>query len=82
MRRARRRPRPVTIDGAAGSRCGNVALVTDGGRGYFVLLYTSDDVPQNKDLYDDAWFASVLASMKLQPENAVDTPGSPSASPS
>lgn len=73
---------PVTIDGAAGSRCGNVALVTDGGRGYFILLYTSGDVPQISARYDDAWFMSALATMQLHPEDAVDTPASPSASPS
>jgi hypothetical protein len=63
---------PITIDGVAGVICSNVALVTGGGRGYFVALYASGDEPWLTKVYDHAWFASVLATMKLQPEDAVD----------
>lgn len=65
---------PITIDGAAGVICGNVALVTEGGRGYFVLLYTSGDEVWIGEVYDDEMFASILATMELQPEDAVDAP--------
>ena len=39
---------PVTVDGAAGSFCaesgaGTMALVSTGGRGYMIVLYTSGD---------------------------------------
>jgi hypothetical protein len=62
---------PITIDGAAGVMACDAALVTDGGRGYVAMLWSSDGAP-----YDDAWFASVLATMKLNPEDAVDAAGS------
>ena len=65
---------PIIIDGAPGVICGQLALVTDGGRGYLVTLYTSGDDPAYVAPYDDAWFASVLATMRLHPEDAVDTP--------
>jgi hypothetical protein len=64
---------PVTIDGAAGSIACGLALVTDGGRGYLVGLYVSADDPRHAEVYDEAWFASVLATMELRPEDAVDT---------
>ncbi len=63
---------PVTVDGSSGVICGNLALVTDGGRGYWIVAYTSDDDPSLAEIYDDAWFASVLATMELHPEDAVD----------
>ena len=72
--------KPITIDGAAGVICDNVALVTDGGRGYFILLYTSGDEAWIGEVHDDAWFASVLATMKLHPEDAVDAVASPAPS--
>jgi hypothetical protein len=59
---------PITIDGAAGLMACKAALVTDGGRGYVAMMWSSDGAP-----YDDAWFASVLATMTLDPEAAVDT---------
>jgi hypothetical protein len=64
---------PTTIDGAAGVICPQVALVTKDGRGYFIVLYTSGDEAWIGDVHDDAWFASVLATMKLDPASAVDT---------
>lgn len=63
---------PVTIDGATGSICNAVALVTEGGRGYWVMLYTSGDEAWINDTYDETWFASVLATVSLIPEGAVD----------
>ncbi len=65
---------PITIDGAAGVICGDIALVTDGGRGYFVKLYTSGDEAWIGEVYDDEAFTSILATMELQPEDAVDAP--------
>jgi len=71
---------PVTIDGAAGVIGCGLALVTDGGRGYFIQSYVSSDVPINAEIYDEAWFASVLATMQLKPDDAVDTSESPAPS--
>jgi hypothetical protein len=71
---------PITIDGAAGRIGCDLALVTAGGRGYYVLLYVSDDDPSDAETYDDAWLASVLATMELHPEDAVDAAASPSPS--
>lgn len=71
---------PATIDGNQGKRCGSpAAAVVAGGRGYAVLLYVSGDDPAVADTYDRAFFDEILASLQLQPEDAVDTP--PSASP-
>ena len=71
---------PVTIDGNPGQRCGSpAAAVAAGGRGYAVLLYVSGDDPAVAATYDRAYFDEILASLRLQPEDAVDTP--PSASP-
>ena len=36
--------------------CGNLALVTEGGRGYWLQLYTSTDQAWLKEVYDSAWF--------------------------
>lgn len=69
------RAEPTIIDGAAGVSCGNIALVTDGGRGYWVLAYSSGDERWIGEVHDDAWFASVLATMELHPEDAIDTAG-------
>jgi hypothetical protein len=63
---------PVVIDGTGGSICDKVALVTEGGRGYWVMLYTSGDEAWINSTYGDDWFASVLATMDLAPETAVD----------
>lgn len=71
---------PITIDGAPGTIACNLALVTAGGRGYYVLLYVSGDDPGDAQVYDAAWFASVLASMELNPEDAVDGAATPTPS--
>jgi len=68
----------VTVDGADGAICGNVALVSSGGRGYVILLYTSGDEPWLSTVYDRAWFESVLATVQLRPEDAVNPSPAPS----
>jgi hypothetical protein len=67
---------PVTVDGAQGQICWPVVAVPSGGRGYVIWLYTSGDVPGADQLYGQAWFQQVLATVKLRPGEAVDTPGS------
>jgi hypothetical protein len=66
---------PITVDGAAGligtDGC-NVAVVTTDGRGYWIQLYTSGDDPEVVAPYDRAWFEEVLASVQLNPEDAID----------
>jgi hypothetical protein len=62
---------PVTVDGAAGL-IGNgctVAVVTTGGRGYWIQLYTGSAAPEGdySTLFED-----VLATIQLLPEDAVD----------
>ena len=71
---------PVTIDGTEGRRCGSpTAAVAAGGRGYAIALYVSGDDPAVGATYDQAFFDEILATVRLQPEDAVDT--QPSASP-
>ena len=73
---------PITVDGATGligaNDCDTVA-VTSAGRGYWIRLHTSDDDPFAVASYDRAWFEEVLATVQLQPEDAVDV--APSATP-
>ncbi|HSL77018.1 MAG TPA: hypothetical protein VK867_08740 [Candidatus Limnocylindrales bacterium] len=73
---------PITIDGASGRICGGLAALSAADRGYTVRLYTSGDEPWLERYYDSAWFQQVLETMQLRPEDAIDTPASPSASPS
>ena len=72
---------PIAVDGATGligaDDC-DVVAVTTAGRGYWIQLYTSGDEP-SAGAYDRAWFMEVLATVQLQPEDAVDV--APSASP-
>jgi hypothetical protein len=71
---------PITVDGATGligTVC-NVAAVTTDGRGYLIWLYTSGDEPSLSVTYDRAWFEGVLATVQLQPADAVDPAPSPS----
>lgn len=73
---------PIAVDGATGLIGANdcdVVAVTTGGRGYDIALHTSDDDPDVVAPYDRAWFEEVLATVQLQPEDAVDV--APSASP-
>jgi hypothetical protein len=66
---------PITIDAVTSAigtdGCTRAALATSG-RGYFFWLYTGNDDPSLADVYDRAWFEGVLATVQLQPENAVD----------
>ena len=66
---------PITIDGVEGSLStdcigGQVALVAAGGRGYVIWLYEADI---------GWWFKDILATVKLNPSDAIDA--APSASP-
>jgi len=70
----------VTIDGARGRECASSgAAVSAGDRGYLILPYVSGDDPAVGVTYDRAWFEEVLATVQLQPEDALDV--APSASP-
>jgi hypothetical protein len=65
----------LVVDGAnglIGSEGCDVAAVTTDGRGYFILLYTSSDEPWLAVAYDRAWFEEFLATVQLQPADAVD----------
>ncbi len=66
---------PIAVDGAAGligaDDC-DVAVATTAGRGYIIILNTSDDDPPAVAPYDRAWFEEVLATVQLHPEDAVD----------
>src|SRR5262245_1019751 len=69
---------PTEVDGAAGriaSEGGgcpvDLAVVTSGGRGYWIELYAPDVVPELAP-YDRAWLEEVLATVQLHPEDAVD----------
>ena len=69
---------PITVDAASGligTSC-TVAVVTTAGRGYWIQLYTGSNAPVTT--YSPAWFEEVLASVQLQPEDAVDSAASPS----
>ena len=72
---------PIAVDGATGliSPDCNIVWVTTAGRGYRIRLFTSNDDPLAVAPYDRAWFEEVLATVQLQPEDAVDAP--PSATP-
>lgn len=71
---------PVTIDSAPGERCApSASAVSAGNRGYVILLYVSGDDPAVGLVYDQQYFEHILATVQLQPEDAVDV--APSASP-
>jgi hypothetical protein len=71
---------PVTIDGGQGRLiCGAMAASSAGDLGYLIWLYTGGDDPAAVAGYDQAYFHDILATVQLQPENAVDTAPSPSA---
>ena len=67
---------PTTVDGAAGvigaGDCMHLVYVAKGDRGYLILLRVSGDEPWLAPVYDRAWFESVLATVQLRPEDAVD----------
>jgi hypothetical protein len=64
---------PITVDGATGriDDC-DLVVVATAGRGYWIALGASDDDPVATAAYDRAWFEAVLATVQLQPEDAVD----------
>ena len=64
---------PITVDGAAGVKGCDIVLVTDGGRGYAVMLWISSGTTGFAAASDRALYDSILATMQLQPEDAVDT---------
>ena len=70
---------PITVGGASGRTCGSLVALSIQDRGYFIRLYTSGDEPWLERYYDQTWFRSVLDTVQLHPENAVDTTPSPSA---
>jgi hypothetical protein len=70
---------PITVDGAPGFACPNVAAVSSGDRGYLIWLYTSGDDAWLDRFYDEAWFRGILATAKLDPSAAVAP--SPSTAP-
>jgi hypothetical protein len=67
----------ITVDGATGYGAIDCpwVVVTTGGRGYWIQLVAEPEAPPS---YDDAWFEEILATVQLQPEDAVDTAQSPS----
>ena len=77
---------PIAVDGATGligaDDC-HIVAVTTVGRGYSIGLYTpysgEGETPPADFSYDRAWFEEVLATVQLQPEDAVDL--APSTSP-
>jgi hypothetical protein len=70
---------PITVDGAPGVVACDLVLVTSGGRGYWIRDFLGDDPPWGSVL-DRAFFDSMLATMKLHPEDAVDEVASPAPS--
>ena len=71
---------PISVDGVTGliNDCDRVA-VTTAGRGYWIQVFRSNDDPSAVASYDRAWLEEVLATVQLQPEDAVDV--APSATP-
>lgn len=67
---------PITVDGAAGvigaGDCMHLVYVAKGDRGYLILLRVSPDESWLAPVYDRAWFESVLDTVQLRPEDAVD----------
>ena len=58
----------------------DMVAVTTAGRGYYIRLYTPTLTKASAFApYDRAWFEEVLATVQLQPEDAVDV--APSATP-
>jgi hypothetical protein len=70
----------VSIDGAQGGMCASsVSAVSAGDRGYLILLYVSGDDPAVGVTYDQKYFEQILATVQIQPDDAVDE--APTASP-
>jgi hypothetical protein len=73
---------PTSVDGADALRCGdNIVAAWSGDRGYLIVLYRSTDEWWLDDSYNLAWFETLLATVQLRPEDAVESVGaSPGAS--
>ena len=68
---------PITVDGAtgvisAGDCIAPVVFVAKGDRGYLIFDRVSPDETWLAPVYDRAWFESVLETVQLHPEDAVD----------
>ena len=72
----------VTTGAGPARRCAGGGMVATwaGDRGYVIWLHTSGDDPSAVAAYDEAYFDDILATLQLQPEDAVDTAASPSPS--
>lgn len=71
---------PIVVDGAEGvlaTGC-SLAYVPGGGRVYLVRLYTSNDDADLRAFDTDAWLRDILATVQLQPADAIDTGPTPS----
>jgi hypothetical protein len=53
------------------------AAVAVEGRGYFIWLFLSSEVPWLPDVYDRAWFEQLLATVDLRPEDVASASPSP-----
>ena len=69
----------IAVDGANARVCPTFAYTSAGGRAYMIRLYTSGDEGWLERYYDMAWFKTVLATVQLRPEDAVDVAPSPSS---
>jgi hypothetical protein len=70
---------PITVDGGDGLLCGGMAALWTADRGYIIWQYLSGDEPWLPRYYDQAWFRTMLDTVRLEPAAAVDA--IPSASP-
>jgi hypothetical protein len=71
-------PVPVSVDGTVGvtgTTC-NLVAVAVGGRGYLIAFYTSADDAGLGDIYDEAYYNEILATVQLLPEDAAPAPSS------
>lgn len=62
---------PITVDGSPGRICDTLALVWVADRGFEIRLHVSPDDPAVGEVYDRTWFENVLATVQLNPEDAV-----------
>jgi hypothetical protein len=67
---------------ARGCAGGGMVATWAGDRGYVIWLHTSADDPAAVAGYDRAYFEEILATLQLQPDDAIDAAASASASPS
>jgi hypothetical protein len=48
-------------------------VVPSGGRGYLIVGHWNFDIPELRTVSWESWFHDVLATVRLEPENAVDS---------